>query len=182
MPTDIRDPFALLGVTPQSSDQEIHAAWRLLMKHAQPEAGGSHEYAAALNRALDTLLDPQARFDFVMRRRNPPPRPPRPEQLPPSVPPARPSDLLGGSPDASARTDAAPRGPERGRFAPAMPHCLGQDPSGSHLFDDWAQASLEAVEVVRRATASGTTQSLPRSQTRPIRDAQCLGKRRNIKA
>ena len=88
MPTDVRDPFALLGVTPQSSDHEIHAAWRLLMKHAHPDAGGSHEYAAALNWAHDTLLDSQARFDFVMRQRQPPPGPPKPEPPPPrSAPP-----------------------------------------------------------------------------------------------
>lgn len=116
MPTQALDPFALLGVTPESSRQEIHAAWRLLMRHAHPDAGGSHEYAAALNWAHDTLLDPQARFDFVIRHiaaasstsaprserppytpPTPPPRPPR-STPPPTPPPPAPAPV----PDAGA--------------------------------------------------------------------------------
>jgi hypothetical protein len=117
MPTDVRDPFALLGVTPQSSDQEIHAAWRLLMKHAHPDAGGTHEYAAALNWAHDILLDPQARFDFVMRRRNPPPRPPRPEQPSRSAQPPPPPPRSAPPPQPQP---AAPP-PEKPPAAPRQP-------------------------------------------------------------
>jgi len=115
MPTDVRDPFALLGVTPQSSDHEIHAAWRLLMKHAHPDAGGSHEYAAALNWAHDTLLDPQARFDFVMGHRNPPPRPPRPEPPPRSAqpPPPPPRSTPPPQPPPAAPRPEDPRATSR---------------------------------------------------------------------
>ena len=111
MRSEVLDPFDLLGVTRASTDAEITTAWRERMKASHPDIGGSHEYAAALNWARDTLLDPQARFDFAQRARereapregprsqappqppprasSPPPKPPPPTSTPPAASPRR---------------------------------------------------------------------------------------------
>lgn len=64
----LTDPFALLGVTDSSTDEEIEKAWKARMRKAHPDAGGSEDEAKMLNWARDTLLDPVRRFDFVMAR------------------------------------------------------------------------------------------------------------------
>ena len=64
----LADPFAVLGVTDSSTDEEIHAAWRAKMRKVHPDVGGSEEEAKQLNWARDTLLDPWRRFDFVMTK------------------------------------------------------------------------------------------------------------------
>ena len=127
MRSEVLDPFDLLGVTRASTDAEITAAWRERMKAAHPDTGGSHEYAAALNWARDTLLDPQARFDFAQRAREreaprarprpespptpPPPPPPKPAPPKPAPPPHSP-------PRAAAKPAPPPR--KKRRVAPAV--------------------------------------------------------------
>jgi hypothetical protein len=64
----LADPFAVLGVTDSSTDEEIEKAWKAKMRKAHPDVGGSEEEAKQLNWARDTLLDPWRRFDFVMAK------------------------------------------------------------------------------------------------------------------
>ena len=116
MRSEVLDPFDLLGVTRASTDAEITAAWRERMKAAHPDIGGSHEYAAALNWARDTLLDPQARFDFARRARErerpqSPPRPPPPP--PPRSAPPRPEPP-------KAAPDPVPPPRKKRRLAPVV--------------------------------------------------------------
>ena len=47
---------AILGVGPQATADDVHYAYRQLIKVAHPDAGGSTEEAARLNQAKDVLL------------------------------------------------------------------------------------------------------------------------------
>lgn len=121
MRSEVLDPFDLLGVTRASTDAEITAAWRERMKAAHPDIGGSHEYAAALNWARDTLLDPQARFDFAQRarEREAPRARPRPES-PPTPPPPSPKPAPPSHPPPRERAQAPPPARKKRRVAPVV--------------------------------------------------------------
>ena len=51
-----RDPFRVLGVGPEASADEVHAAWRSLSLVAHPDAGGSHEKMLEINEAREAAL------------------------------------------------------------------------------------------------------------------------------
>lgn len=49
------DPYALLGVTPAMSLEEIEAVYRVKARKAHPDAGGSEAAMAALNEAIGQI-------------------------------------------------------------------------------------------------------------------------------
>jgi DnaJ-domain-containing protein 1 len=52
----MREAYAVLGLAPGASREDIKQAHRQLMKHAHPDRGGSTHRAARLNEAKDLLL------------------------------------------------------------------------------------------------------------------------------
>jgi curved DNA-binding protein CbpA len=50
------EAYAVLGLKPGASDDEIKAAHRELMKGVHPDHGGSEFLAAKINQARDQLL------------------------------------------------------------------------------------------------------------------------------
>jgi len=55
------DPYAVLGVPPSATAAEIKAAYRSLVKHHHPDAGGQAEAMLALNAAWEVLGDGERR-------------------------------------------------------------------------------------------------------------------------
>jgi hypothetical protein len=53
-----QEALAILGLQEGATDEEIHAAHRRLIVRMHPDAGGSTELAARINRAKDVLLGP----------------------------------------------------------------------------------------------------------------------------
>ena len=53
---DTRDPFAILGLRPGASREDVQAKFRTLAKDRHPDAGGSDEEFQALQRARDEAL------------------------------------------------------------------------------------------------------------------------------
>ena len=51
-----KEALAILGLQEGATDQEIHAAHRRLIVRMHPDAGGSAELAARINRAKDVLI------------------------------------------------------------------------------------------------------------------------------
>lgn len=51
------EAFQILGVEPNASQEEIHQAWRRLIKGVHPDHGGSAFLTAKINAARDVLLD-----------------------------------------------------------------------------------------------------------------------------
>lgn len=52
-----QEAYQILGLEPNSSQEEIHQAWRRLIKGVHPDSGGSAFLAAKINNARDILLD-----------------------------------------------------------------------------------------------------------------------------
>ena len=52
-----KEAYQILGVEPGVSEQEIHQAWRRLIKKVHPDSGGSAFLTAKINAAKDILLD-----------------------------------------------------------------------------------------------------------------------------
>lgn len=50
------DPWKILGLNPEATEDEIDAAFRAKAKSAHPDAGGSHDQMARLNAARDELI------------------------------------------------------------------------------------------------------------------------------
>jgi hypothetical protein len=51
-----QEAFQILGLEPDASQEEIHQAWRRLIKGVHPDSGGSAFLAAKINTARDILL------------------------------------------------------------------------------------------------------------------------------
>ncbi|GAB6194083.1 J domain-containing protein [Desulfocastanea catecholica] len=51
------EAYQILGLEPGASQQEIHQAWRRLIKGVHPDSGGSEFLAAKINTARDILLE-----------------------------------------------------------------------------------------------------------------------------
>ena len=51
------EAYQVLGLEPNASQEEIHQAWRRLIKGVHPDSGGSAFLAAKINAAKDILLD-----------------------------------------------------------------------------------------------------------------------------
>ncbi len=52
-----REAYQILGLEPNASQEEIHQAWRRLIKGVHPDSGGSAFLAGKINAARDILLD-----------------------------------------------------------------------------------------------------------------------------
>lgn len=52
-----QEAYQILGLEPDSSQEEIHQAWRRLIKGVHPDSGGSAFLAAKINNARDILMD-----------------------------------------------------------------------------------------------------------------------------
>lgn len=66
MPTD--DLYAVLQVQPSADADVLRAAYRALAQKRHPDAGGSEQATADLNRAWAVLSDPRARTAYDRRR------------------------------------------------------------------------------------------------------------------
>lgn len=61
------NPYAILGISTQATDQEIKRAYRILVKRYHPDrrsSESSHEQIVAINLAYDILSDPQKRAQY----------------------------------------------------------------------------------------------------------------------
>ena len=63
----ISDPYKVLGVSPDASDEEVKAAYRKLAKKYHPDLNPGDEYAARkmneINAAYDQIKNPQSQAD-----------------------------------------------------------------------------------------------------------------------
>lgn len=97
------DPYAILGVKPSATVEEIDKAYRMLQRIHHPDRGGSAEVSARINHAHDILSDPVKRVEYDRERFGPRPttqsasreapgfRPPPPSPSYPSSPPSDPT-------------------------------------------------------------------------------------------
>lgn len=56
-----RDLYEVLGVRPDATDQEIHAAWHRAARDTHPDLGGDHTRFRAVHVAFLVLSDPEQR-------------------------------------------------------------------------------------------------------------------------
>jgi len=54
-PTDALDPFSILGVKPNATEEEVKAAYRRKAAEVHPDKGGSHEDAVKVNAAFEAI-------------------------------------------------------------------------------------------------------------------------------
>lgn len=52
-----QEAYQVLGLAPNATQEDIHQAWRRLMKGVHPDGGGSDFLAAKINAARDILLE-----------------------------------------------------------------------------------------------------------------------------
>jgi curved DNA-binding protein len=57
----MKDPYLILGVSRNASDEEIKSAYRTLAKEHHPDKGGSHEKFAEINAAYDSIKNKESR-------------------------------------------------------------------------------------------------------------------------
>jgi curved DNA-binding protein CbpA len=109
---DPGDPYRVLGVSADASQQDIARAYRRAVQHAHPDARPHDPQAAArfqaLTDAYDLLRDPDHRADYDRGRpaREPSRQPPRPGHAgarprppgPPFLPGVPPSQLIWAGP------------------------------------------------------------------------------------
>ena len=55
-----QEAYQILGLQPHASQEEIHQAWKRLIKGVHPDSGGSDFLAAKINTARDILLDQES--------------------------------------------------------------------------------------------------------------------------
>lgn len=95
-----RDPFAVLGLAPGASLEQVRAARRRLAKEAHPDHGGDEARMREINAAFDAAVK------AVLR--------PSPAPVPPSAPPPAPAPPPARAAAPRRRPAAAPRsGPRR---------------------------------------------------------------------
>ncbi len=56
-PMTRQEAYEVLGLEPGASQEQIHQAWRRLMKGVHPDSGGSAFLATKINTARDTLME-----------------------------------------------------------------------------------------------------------------------------
>jgi hypothetical protein len=98
------DLYAVLGVTPSASTEEIRAAHRRAARETHPDLGGDPERFHAVQLAWEVLGDERRRADYDRRRRfgataGRPPFAGGPADLPPATVP----DIIGLTPVEAAR-------------------------------------------------------------------------------
>jgi curved DNA-binding protein CbpA len=66
----MKDPYSVLGITPQASEREIRSAYRALAKKLHPDtgAGSSEEKFRAIQDAYEVLSDPEKRRSYNRAR------------------------------------------------------------------------------------------------------------------
>ena len=73
----ISDPYKVLGVSPNASDEEVKAAYRKLAKKYHPDLNPGDEYAAQkmneINAAYDQIKNPQPQQDCQKSNTKPTP-------------------------------------------------------------------------------------------------------------
>jgi len=148
------DPYAVLGVGPQSSDAELHHAYRAAVRRTHPDAGGSSADFEAVQEAYETLRDPRRRRSWDDAHRAAPP--PRRQAAADSAPRPSMEELLAQSrrleAQARALEDEARRlGGLPPRYGPdGSPPADGEDNFGA-IARDAAKQLKDTAEEVRRA-------------------------------
>lgn len=64
----VENPYALLGTTKSSSDEEIRKMYLRAMREAHPDRGGSDSVAAELNAAYALIRTASAREKWMQKR------------------------------------------------------------------------------------------------------------------